>query len=188
MDRRHFIAGASGVGAAAATGAAQAGTPGANRRAAAMAAVSPAVIAGVAALRFRLQDALNTKDFAAFADTFAPDGVWELPGVFTLVGREAIASRIAAMIKSEDWLIQGYQGDAVLSATATRAHARAYFTEYGFRGGAPHFVVGVYDEICVRQGGVWRYAKRTSNLSYRGPADLTGKPARLATPPAPDSV
>lgn len=188
MDRRHFIAGASGASAAAAAATAangQARSASPDQRAAAMAAAPPSVVAAVSALRFRLMDALNTKNFEAFAATFTANGVWEVPGAFSAVGRDAIRGRIEGFIKADDWLTQLYQGDAVLSATSGEAHARAYFTEYGQRAGAPHFVVGVYDEVCVKDRGVWRYAKRTSNLSYRGPADLSAKPTRVVSPPAP---
>ena len=136
-------------------------------------------------LRFRHVDAFNTGDTQAFADNFTADGVWDVPGSFSLVGRTAIREKLAAMLGAFDWIFQVNHDAALLSASADEARARVYFVEHGARPGpAPQFVFGVYDEVCVREAGGWRYARRTGYPLYRGAPDLLEPIRRYPAPPA----
>ena len=134
--------------------------------------MDPAIDQGLRELRFRHINAFNTNDTATFANNFMPDGVWEIPGA-TIVGREAIRQKLDDVLAKVEWHIQMNFDAAILSASATEVHARVYFMETGSRGGKSRVLYGVYDEVCVRDGDVWRFAKRTANPLYRGLADLS---------------
>ena len=136
-------------------------------------------------LRFRQVNAMNTGDTETFANNFLAEGIWECAGSFSLVGRAAIREKADGWRKIFQWLVQINYDAAVLSASETEARARAYFVEYGLRvGGTAQFVFGVYDEVCVWDGGAWRYARRTCYPLYLGPPDLSAPIRQFPAPPA----
>jgi uncharacterized protein (TIGR02246 family) len=148
--------------------------------------VDPKIDQALRELRFRHINALNTNNTEAFANNFMPDGVWEIPGA-NIVGRAAIREKLEQVLKSVAWHIQLNFDAAVLSATETEARSRVYFMETGVRQGKSHLCYGVYDEICVKDGALWRFAKRTANPLYRGPTDLSNPIQLYPAPPVPAS-
>ncbi len=176
MHRRAFITTSLGLGILGAGGLPQA--------ACGMGLSEGLLARELADLRFSLVNALNTRDASAFAGTYAEDGVWEVAGGTASVGRDAIRARLEGVFKRYPWLLQTNHDAKVLSASATEARARVYFSEHGSVEGESRFVMGVYDERCVRRAGAWLYARRTATILYSGPPDLSA-PMRRPIPPIP---
>ena len=128
-------------------------------------------------LRFRLADALCHADADAYAATFTPDGVWALRGR-RLEGRNAIRELLAQRLGNHAWQMQNYMDSTILSVSETEIRARAYFIEHGEESGLIKYVLGFYDELCVKQPAGWYYAERVANIIYLGSPDLTTRPMR----------
>lgn len=139
-------------------------------------------IEGVRDLVLRYVDAINSYDLDEFADTFASDATWDVRGRFSGQGREHIKETFKTQISRSDWIFQVVHGTRVLKVADETATARSYIAEHGHRGGAGHYMFAVYQDECVRQDGVWRFAHRVCDALYYGPPDLS---APLLVYPAP---
>jgi hypothetical protein len=122
---------------------------------------------------FRYIDAVNTADVDAFGQVFMADGLWHCPGLFRCEGREEIHTMIEAAMGRYDWLFQVSYNSAVVSATSSEIRGRTYVSEYGANAGGGHFMLAVYDDRCMPDGDIWRFAERRCSLLYRGTSALT---------------
>ena len=128
-------------------------------------------------LRFELADAIASRDVERFVATFAPEGVW-LVGGQRFAGRDRIRDFIAPRWPTQTWQSVLFGQDLIVTATDREVHARAHFVEHLVGSDGILYVVGCYDEICVRLPEGWRYAERTANVLYAGPPDLGALPLR----------
>ena len=68
-----------------------------------------------------------------------------------------------------------YASPTASTATARPAPGRS---EHGKMAGVGSVLnLGTYDDVCVRENGVWRFASRRFRPLYIGPPDLSGEPA-----------
>ncbi len=104
-------------------------------------------------------DAVSRRDAVAWANTWAADATWSLMG-HEVAGRDAIAGL---------WLGAMAQFDAVSFITAAgparitgnRASLRCQTQEVlRTLDGSVRRVAGIYEDELVRDGGVWRFARR----------------------------
>ncbi len=124
----------------------------------------------------RYCDAVCQDDSAAWAETWDPDGVWEI-GRGPVVGREAIRTAYETamgLFESVNQLI--FNGSADLDHDAGTGSGRWYMTEFArSSSGRNLFYLGHYDDTYRRSdAGEWRFASRTLHWLYQGDPDLSG--------------
>jgi hypothetical protein len=103
-------------------------------------------------------------------------------GRFHGEGRDQIRETFRVQVDRSDWIFQVVHGTRVLSVDGDKATARSYIAEHGHREGAGHYMLALYQDECVRQDGVWRFAHRVCDALYYGPPDLS---APILVYPAP---
>jgi uncharacterized protein (TIGR02246 family) len=133
-------------------------------------------------LLFNYIDALNTLDADRFANNFCEDGVWEVSGLFTKVGRDQIRETMGPAARAYKWIFQLVHQFHILERTETTAKVRAYVTEVGNKAGSGHFFLAAYSDRCRLENGVWRFEHRLCDILYRGPSDLTAAPWAYPAP------
>lgn len=112
-------------------------------------------------------DAVTRNDAAAWAATWAQDGVWSIPDgngqTLTAYGREAIVALWTEAMKQFPGLVfQAWPG--AITINGPRAAIRSYTCE-AYRGETGATIVrGSYDDICVKQGDQWRFYRRTFTI------------------------
>lgn len=127
----------------------------------------------VRALVHRYCDAVCHHDTAAWADTWAPDGVWDI-GRGEVRGRDAIIAAFETAMGLFDGVLQlAHNGTASFDGDTGRG--RWYFTEHArARSGRSQFYLAHYDDTYVRTADGWRFARRELSWHYQGPRDLSG--------------
>ena len=122
-------------------------------------------------------EAVLRNDPALFADTWAEDAVWSMPGAPTIVGREDIARSFRDRRAGFRLCVQEILNGRITMAEADRATATWQVRELQWRAdGTGGELLGVYDDVMVISAdGELRFARRDFELLYRGPVDLRGK-------------
>ncbi|MEZ5232404.1 MAG: nuclear transport factor 2 family protein [Acidimicrobiales bacterium] len=130
----------------------------------------------VRALAHRYVDTICRLDVDAWADTWDEDATWQI-GRGPVQGRTAITEAFARAMSLFDQVLQLlHSGDATLDHTTGTGAGRWYFSEYSrTKTGKNLLYLGAYDDT-YRLGpdGRWRFASRTLEWLYQGPADLSG--------------
>jgi uncharacterized protein (TIGR02246 family) len=109
----------------------------------------------------RYADAVNRADADAWADTWAEDGVWILPGIADagIAGRKAIlATWRAAMERFAGVVFLAMPG--AIEIDGDRAQLRSYTFETYEKDGSVHRDCGRYDDVATRTPDGWRFARR----------------------------
>jgi ketosteroid isomerase-like protein len=131
--------------------------------------------------------AVLRNDPTLFADTWAEDAVWSMPGAPTIVGRDDIARSFRDRRGDFRLCVQQILNGRITMAEADRAAATWQVRELQWRSdGTGGELLGIYDDVmAVGVDGELRFTRRDFELLYRGPVDLRGK-LRLpaADPPA----
>jgi ketosteroid isomerase-like protein len=135
---------------------------------------------------FAVQQTLNTYSYnattgnlAAMVATFAPDGVWEVPGIgLSLTGHEAILAAANGITGTLEYMIQ-LNSPAIIEVQGDRATAKSIIRECGKYAGKQLNleVLGTYEDELVRLPEGWRFAKRT--FATKGMHDYTTAPPSL---------
>lgn len=135
---------------------------------------------------FAIQQTLNTYSYnasignlEAMVATFAPDGVWEVPGAgLALTGHEAILAAAKGITGTLEYMVQ-LNSPAIIVVDGDRATAHSIIRECGKYAGKQLNleVLGVYDDELVRLPEGWRFAKR--RFSTQGMHDYTTAPPSL---------
>ena len=135
---------------------------------------------------FAVQQTLNTYsynasigDLPAMVATFAPDGVWEVPGVgLSLSGHEAILAAASGITGTLEYMVQ-MNSPALIKVEGDRATARSIIRECGKYAGKDLNleVLGTYEDELVRLPEGWRFARR--RFSTKGMHDYTTAPPSL---------
>ncbi len=125
----------------------------------------------------RYAEAVLRNDPALFADTWAEDAVWSMPGAPTIVGRDDIARTFRDRRGTFRLCVQEILNGRITVAEADRAAASWQVRELQWRtDGTGSELLGVYDDaMVVSADGELRFARRDFELLYRGPVDLRGK-------------
>ena len=121
-------------------------------------------------------EAVLRNDPALFADTWAADAVWSMPGAPTIVGRDDIARSFRDRRGTFRLCVQEILNGRITTAQADRATATWQVRELQWRAdGTGSELLGVYDDVMVvGADGELRFARRDFELLYRGPADRRG--------------
>jgi len=121
-------------------------------------------------------EAVLRNDPALFADTWAADAVWSMPGAPTIVGRDDIARSFRDRRGTFRLCVQEILNGRITTAEADRATATWQVRELQWRAdGTGSELLGVYDDVMVvGADGKLRFARRDFELLYRGPVDRRG--------------
>lgn len=130
----------------------------------------------IRALVSRYCDAVARRDLAAWGDTFAEDGVWEVLGR-RAEGRAPAVSLLEKLLETVTWVIQVPDFGLVEEIDGDRAGGRWYIHEWlRFADGRPALNIGVYQDRYRRTPEGWRFAHRRFSPLYMGPPDLSAEP------------
>jgi ketosteroid isomerase-like protein len=113
-------------------------------------------------------DAVSRQDIADWGALWAEDSLWRHPEVGDMMGRADIVARCAdAMARYPLLVFLALLG--ALKVQGDRAEGRAYSTELVTNAeGATYRVTGRYDDIYVRQGERWLFARRIFTILHSG--------------------
>lgn len=124
----------------------------------------------------RYAAAVTTRDAATWAATWADDGEWEVLGR-SARGRQDVVALFEKLISGLPFVTQ-QASDGRIRVDGDRATGAWQITEFAkMPGGGSLLNLGTYDDECVRENGVWRFAVRRFRPLYIGPPDLSGEPA-----------
>ncbi len=113
--------------------------------------------------------ALDTKDWAALDDVFAPDATGDLASGSTLVGIDAIRDRIrnALHLLDDSQHLVGNHEIAVDGDTAThRCYLQAQHVRRAAVAGPNYIVAGRYEDQLARTAVGWRITHRTLTVMW----------------------
>lgn len=140
-----------------------------------------AIDAEIRDLVARFSDAVNRRDFDAFGDLFADDGVWELGEPFPrrAAGRDNIVSMFRSL--SEPWpfffqmthtgvIDVGQDGQSATARWEVQEIARSEDGSQSYDNVAIY-----YDRLVRTGGGSWRFAERRYRYVWFSDADLGGR-------------
>ncbi len=138
----------------------------------------------IRSLTARFAEAAVLRDYAAFAETWAADGVWRItpPIDRTFVGRDEIAAAIPNMLALWEWFVQ-LPVSGTIAFAGDEAYGRWLMTERArpVHGDGGHFNHGLYDDHYVRERGEWRFRSRTYHYLYLDDSAPAGRGFRLET-------
>ena len=137
----------------------------------------------------RYADAVCRQDSSGVAALFAADGVWQVGGYGEPAGHEKIAAFLDGLLASWATIVHALLSGRIHldPVDHDRATGRWYISEFGQRtDGTEVFFAGVYHDEYVRDGGLWRFARRRYDSMFRRVgADLTTSPFPADAPPFP---
>ena len=110
----------------------------------------------------RYCDAVNQRDAVAWGATWAEDAAWELPHleVVGIQGREAIVAAWKEAMALFPFVNMMAQAGSI-EVDGERAVMRSYTAEVAvLQDGKEIRPRGRYDDVCVKQGGEWRFQHR----------------------------
>lgn len=133
-----------------------------------------------------IQQVLNTYSFhasmgelEAMVDTFADDGVWEIPGIGAkFEGKAQILAGAGAIVGAIEYIVQ-LNSPAVIEVNGDRASAKTIIRECGKYAGKQVCleILGAYTDELVRTPAGWRFARRL--FAVRGMHDFAIAPPSL---------
>lgn len=104
----------------------------------------------------------STGDLEAMVATFAPDGVWEVPGAGIIcTGHDEILAAASGITGSIDYMVQ-MNSPAIIDVDGDTATAHSIIRECGKYTGRDTCleVLGLYDDELVRTADGWRFKRR----------------------------
>ncbi len=114
-------------------------------------------------------DAVTRRDADGWGATWAEDAAWSLPDypeIGTTNGRTAIVAMwIEAMKAYPDIMFEAWPGS--IDVDGNRAVMRSYTSEVYDQGGITMRDRGVYEDVCVKVDGQWRFASRSFRNIHR---------------------
>jgi ketosteroid isomerase-like protein len=138
---------------------------------------------GVRDLVARSCDAVARGDIDMWAACWRDDGEWIIPGRGPVQGVAQLRAAFAPLRAEMDLCVQEVLSGWV-EATGDTATARWYLRETQRSSSGGHEILGCYDDVVVRDGHGWRFARRRFWVLYRGPRDLSGTVFRTPPPAA----
>jgi ketosteroid isomerase-like protein len=135
---------------------------------------------------FAIQQTINAYSYnatignlEAMVATYAPDGVWEVPGIGALcTGHAEILAASQGITGTIEYMVQ-LNSPALIQVDGDTATAQSIIRECGkYTGRATNLeVLGLYDDQLVRTAEGWRFARRT--FTVRGMHDFETAPPSL---------
>jgi uncharacterized protein (TIGR02246 family) len=107
-------------------------------------------------------DAVNQRDARAWGETWAEDGLWQLPhlGLEGIRGRSAIVDSWKDAMELFPFVHMMAQAGSI-EVAGDRAEMRSYTAEVAvMQDGKEIRPRGQYDDVCVRAGDRWVFAQR----------------------------
>lgn len=127
-------------------------------------------------LVYRYADAVCRRDEAAWADTWADDGLWCLPGAPAARGKEAIVALWVGAMAGFPFVAQ-IVNYGTLQIDGDRASGRWYLTEnIKFVDGGGMHNIGTYQDKYVKTADGWKFSERHYAILYNdeGKGDMSG--------------
>ncbi len=121
-------------------------------------------------------DAVNRRDEALWASTWADTGVWNLMGN-AIEGKDAVVAMWNNAMGGFDFVLQlvyqgtvDIQGDTATGRWYLAEHLRPQGSDSGM------FNIGTYADEYVKSSGQWKFAKRSYHVLYndQGAGDMSG--------------
>lgn len=140
-----------------------------------------AIDAEIRDLAARFSDAVNRRDFDAFGDLFADDGIWEIGEPFArrAAGRQNVVTMFRNLLELWDFFFQAtHTGVIDIAPDHQTATARWEMREIARTpdGSQSYDNVAVYyDQRARTQDGSWRFAERRYYYIWLCSADLVGR-------------
>ncbi len=131
---------------------------------------SRAIIEAVCQLRRRYHQCINEGDYGAIALLFAEDGLLDFSYIGKTAGRAKIAKFFAATPKVLPFIKQ-FIHNHMVTVDGERATGVSYMEARTINNGVAYIVAGRYDDICVREGGEWKFQSMTFEAYYTLPHD-----------------
>ena len=114
----------------------------------------------------RYADAVCRRDQSAWADTWAEDGLWQLPGAPETRGRDNIVALWANAMAGFPFVAQLINNGTV-DVEGDTASGRWYLTEHlKLPDGDIMFNIGVYQDSYVKTAGGWKFSERHYTVLY----------------------
>lgn len=120
----------------------------------------------------RYSVSVSKRDWAAVGDCFCADASWVTSVGHDFRGVDAIREGIRGAVEPFAFLIQMNHGTTIDALTADSARASTVVHEMAAPGSV--FLLGLYEDRLVKQGGRWRFAARFFQAHYMDGAPLTG--------------
>ncbi len=139
----------------------------------------------------RYADAVNRRDRDAWAATWAPDGIWTLPGRPAVQGREAIVEFWVQAMSRLPFVVQLIYHGVV--DVGPEARGTWYLNEHmKLSDDAGAFNIGCYQDRYTKADGAdgeWLFAERRYTVLYndRGAGDMSGATNEVPSITAPGS-
>ena len=132
-------------------------------------------------LAARFSDAVNRRDFGAFGDLFAEDGIWEIGEPFPsrAAGRQNVVTMLRNLWAPWDFFFQmTHTGVIDVAPDRQTATARWEIQEIARTpDGSQSYdnVAMYYDRLVRTPDGSWRFAERRYHYIWLSSADLVGR-------------
>lgn len=127
-------------------------------------------------LLHRYADAVCRFDPEQWTNTWAPNGLWEMPRRGRIEGREAIGETWSQIMSGIPAVFHVYfNGTAELDDSDGTGTGRWYVGEFLALDTGTIAMYGYYDDEYVLVDGEWLFLTRTLTPLYRGPADMSGQ-------------
>ena len=135
------------------------------------------LVLGVHNLVGRYCDAVLRNDMTAFADLWADDAEWCIPGAGVISGRAKIAETFSEIRNTYRLCVQEILNSTIEALDAAHAGASFQVRELQWRAdGSGSELIGVYhDAVVLDPDGRCRFIRRDFELLYSGSVDLAGR-------------
>ena len=124
-------------------------------------------------LNARYIDAVNRYNKDDWAATWSESAIWNLMGM-EVSGKGAIVEMWTNAMAGFEFAIM-MLNSGTISVDGDAATGRWYITEHlKMADGSTNMTLGVYDDEYRREGDNWLYSRRSYQVIYQGPPDLSG--------------
>ncbi|GLV54139.1 hypothetical protein KDH_09880 [Dictyobacter sp. S3.2.2.5] len=128
----------------------------------------------IEALRGEFTDAVMMRDPDRLASLFTEDGVWRIPPIVELTGREQIRAGSKRLQGQWDYFVQTTHPGTIQLEGST-AVGRAYISELArLRDGRSGLNYAVYHDRYQRTEDGWKFAERVYEVRYLDHTPLAG--------------
>ncbi len=120
-------------------------------------------------------EAVALFDAALYRSVWAVDAVWVVDGRGSFHGPDDITALFVRLRRRQEFAVQRVvSGRVELGTAATRATGRWVIHSLTRTAGAGAELVGVYDDVYLREASGWRFRERAFTPLYRGAVALQG--------------
>ncbi len=124
-------------------------------------------------LNARYIDAVNRFNAEDWIATWSPTATWDLMG-HVVEGGEAILATWQGAMGGFDMVVM-MLNSGTIQVSGEQATGRWYITEHLVPGeGDANMTLGVYNDEYALEEGRWVFTRRTYQVIYQGPPDLSG--------------